>query len=189
MRLHETLRPALFLDRDGVINVDKNYVYRQEDFCFMDGIFELVTTAKQAGYLVVIVTNQSGIGRGYYTESDFHRLMQWVRDQFVEHGGAIDAIYFCPDHPEFGVGVYKRDSDLRKPLPGMFLKAAKEHHIDLAQSILVGDSLSDIQAGLAAGVGQLLFLGSDLRSGRIYGIQHVHDALSYLVSAVIVSPD
>ena len=87
------MRPALFLDRDGVVNVDKGYVHRKEDFIFVNGIFSLVKAAREAGYLAVIVTNQAGIGRGYYSEEQFHNLMDWAREQFRRHGGDLDAIY------------------------------------------------------------------------------------------------
>lgn len=156
-------RLALFLDRDGVINVDHGYVHKPEDVEFVDGIFDLVATAKEAGYLVVVVTNQAGIGRGYYSEDDFHALMDWMKARFVERGGQLDAIYFCPYHPEHGIGKYRRESDCRKPAPGMLLQAAHDLDIDLASSIFVGDKPSDMAAGQAAGVGILLLLGAEER--------------------------
>ena len=146
-------RRALFLDRDGVINVDHGYVHERARFQFMDGIFELVRWAVVRGFLVVVVTNQSGIGRGYYSEQDFLTLMQWMTGEFESRGGRIERVYFCPDHPVHGIGAYKRDSDLRKPQPGMILAAARELAIDLDHSVLVGDNDTDIAAGLAAGVG------------------------------------
>jgi D-glycero-D-manno-heptose 1,7-bisphosphate phosphatase len=149
-------RPALFLDRDGVINHDHDYIYRREDIEFIDGIFDLVRQACLINYRVVIVTNQSGIGRGYYTEADFHKLMAWMMAQFVKHGGWIDRVYFCPDHPTEGIGKYRQNSSWRKPKPGMILAAAKELSINLSQSVLVGDRLRDIAAGQAAGVGYTL---------------------------------
>lgn len=148
-------RPALFLDRDGVINVDHGYVHTPEEFDFVDGIFEVVAAAKQAGYLVVVVTNQAGIGRGYYSEAQFHALTDWMKTKFIEKGGRIDAVYFCPFHPEYGVGAYRRESDCRKPEPGMILTAMRDFNIDLGKSILVGDSLKDIHAANAAGIGQV----------------------------------
>lgn len=168
-------RRALFLDRDGVVNVDHGYVCSSDNFQFIDGIFELVAAAQQAGYLVVIITNQAGIGRGYYTEADFENLMIWVREQFVVRGGLIDAVYFCPDHPEHGLGAYRCDSPFRKPAPGMILQAAKEHGIDLGRSILVGDKLTDIQAGCNAGVGELLFYGTSGDAGPARRIAHLRD--------------
>lgn len=173
------LKRALFLDRDGVINLNHGYVYRKEDFDFIDGIFELVASANRADYLVVIVTNQAGIGRGYYTEEDFHRLMGWVDRQFRAYGGTIDAVYFCPDHPENGIGKYLRESACRKPAPGMLLQAASEHGIDLAASIMVGDKVSDINAGRAAGVGTLLYYGQDGDVDNAFRISSLKDVATY----------
>ncbi len=146
-------RSALFLDRDGVINVDHAYVCKKENFEFVDGIFELCRSAKELGFLICVVTNQAGIGRGFYTEKDFIELTDWMRSVFREEGSEIDKVYFCPSHPEYGVGEYKTDSPFRKPGPGMILQASQELDIDLAKSILVGDKESDILAGVAAGVG------------------------------------
>ena len=146
-------RAALFLDRDGVINIDHAYVSRKEDFEFVDGIFELCRSAKQSEFLICVVTNQAGIGRGYYTEKDFLELTDWMCSVFREKGSEIDKVYFCPTHPEYGIGEYRTDSHFRKPGPGMILQAAQELGIDLPNSILVGDKETDIQAGIAAGVG------------------------------------
>lgn len=176
-------RPALFLDRDGVINKDHGYVFKATDFHFIDGIFELVAAANQAGFLVVVVTNQAGIGRGYYSEVDFHALMAWVATQFGTRGGSIDGVYFCPFHPEHGVGEYRRASDCRKPAPGMLLRARRELGIDFERSILVGDNFSDMAAGWAAGIGTLLHLGGD-ESGSFYvPIPCLAEVLPYLSSA------
>lgn len=154
-------RPALFLDRDGVINIDHAYVSRPEDFEFVDGIFELCRTASRLGYLIFVVTNQAGIGRGYYSEQDFLKLTEWMCGVFNAQGVVIDKVYFCPSHPEHGVGQYKVDSPYRKPGPGMILQAAEEFDVDLARSVVVGDKETDIQAGVAAGVGcNLLYLPS-----------------------------
>jgi D-glycero-D-manno-heptose 1,7-bisphosphate phosphatase len=147
------LRPALFLDRDGVINIDHAYVHKPDNFEFVDGVFELCRQARRLGYLIFVVTNQAGIGRGYYTEQDFHALTGWMCSRFESEGAAIDKVYFCPFHPEHGIGAYKLDSPFRKPGPGMILQAADEFGVDLARSVLVGDNETDIRAGLAAGVG------------------------------------
>lgn len=146
-------RRALFLDRDGVINIDHGYVIRREDFEFIDGVFDLCRAACERNYLVFVVTNQAGIGRGYYTEQQFHDLSRWMCAEFLAQGVAIAGVYFCPFHPEHGIGHYKQHSDFRKPGPGMILQAAREHNLDLAASILVGDKRSDIEAGRAAGIG------------------------------------
>lgn len=159
-----SLRPALFLDRDGVINIDHAYVYRPENFEFIDGIFDLCRMAKKLEYLLIVVTNQAGIGRGYYTEADFMKLTKWMREVFLREGAPIDGIYFCPFHPEHGLGVYKAESLCRKPAPGMILQAAEEHGIDLAKSMLIGDKLSDMQAGVAAGVGCNFFYCHEVTS-------------------------
>jgi D-glycero-D-manno-heptose 1,7-bisphosphate phosphatase len=154
-----TRNRALFLDRDGVINVDKGYVHRREDFEFVDGIFDLCRAFRQRGYLLVVVTNQSGIGRGYYSESDFLALTDWMVSVFREQGISIARTYYCPYHPQHGVGAYRSDSFDRKPNPGMILRARDELQIDLGGSILLGDRKSDILAGVRAGVGTSFWLG------------------------------
>ena len=145
---------AVFLDRDGVINLEKDYVYRISDFVFIDGVFEACIKLIHAGYKIIIITNQAGIGRGYYTEQDYLDLTDWMLEQFRLHGIDITAVYHCPHHPEHGLGDYLRACQCRKPEPGMLLLAADEHELDLASSILVGDKLSDIQAAKTAGVGR-----------------------------------
>jgi len=154
MALKLKRRPALFLDRDGVINVDHAYVHKPDNFEFVDGVFDLCRHAKRLGYLIFVVTNQAGIGRGYYTEQDFHALTGWMCSRFDAEGASIDKVYFCPFHPEHGIGKYKVDSPFRKPGPGMILQAADEFGVDLVRSVLVGDNETDIRAGMAAGVGR-----------------------------------
>ena len=152
---------ALFLDRDGVINEEKNYVYRTEDFVFMDGIFELLRHARSLDYRLVVITNQAGIARGYYSEADFHHLNDWMIAQLERQDVVIDQVYFCPDHPVHGLGKYKKDSGCRKPAPGMILRAVEELAVDVSQSVLVGDKESDIEAGCRAGVGKTILLKSN----------------------------
>jgi D-glycero-D-manno-heptose 1,7-bisphosphate phosphatase len=154
---------ALFLDRDGVINVEKNYVHRIEDFEFVDGIFELCTEAQRLGYKLIVITNQAGIGRGYYSVADFERLTEWMVGQFAAREITIDRVYYCPYHPTEGIGEFRRESFERKPNPGMILRAQEDLCLDLAQSVLVGDRGSDVEAGRAARVGLNLLLTSDLR--------------------------
>jgi len=141
------MNKAVFLDRDGVVNVEKNYVYKIEDFEFMPGIFDLCKKYQQEGYLLFIITNQAGIVRGYYTEEQFLTLTDWMIKQFEERGILITKVYFCPHHPDF-----TGECECRKPNPGMILQAAKEFDIDLSESILVGDKESDIEAGKRAGI-------------------------------------
>jgi D-glycero-D-manno-heptose 1,7-bisphosphate phosphatase len=148
------LHPALFLDRDGVINEDFGFVHRTGEFELVSGVTDLIKAANQSGFRVIVVTNQSGIGRGIFTEEDFHRLTAHMRAVIEEAGGHIDAVYFCPHHPTDAIGAYRQACDCRKPAPGMVLQAAREHDLDLRQSLLVGDSARDIEAGQAAGVGQ-----------------------------------
>lgn len=143
---------ALFLDRDGVINAEKNYVYKIKDFEFIDGVFEVLLHFQTIGYLLIVITNQAGIARGYYNERDFHLLITWMLKQFKMHGIFISKVYYCPYHPKYGVGGYKKDAFCRKPNPGMILEAKKDFKIDLSKSILVGDKESDIDAGINAGI-------------------------------------
>lgn len=153
-----TRRRALFLDKDGVVNVDLGYVCTPERTEFIDGIFELCRVATQYGFVNVVVTNQAGIGRGYYTERDFMAYMDWVRDEFRRRGAQLDAVYYCPHHPVHGRGKYLLDCDCRKPKPGMIVNAARDLDLDVAGSVLLGDSPSDVAAGQAAGVGTLVEL-------------------------------
>lgn len=173
-------RPALFLDRDGVINVDHGYVHTPEEFQFIEGVFDLVAAANRAGYLVVVVTNQAGIGRGYYSEAQFHALSHWMRTRFAEHGGQIDEVYFCPYHPEHGIGAYRQESEFRKPAPGMLRQAKAELDIDMDHSIFIGDKPSDMAAGRAAGVGTLLHFGSEHLEDGAIAISNLADAVRYL---------
>jgi len=152
------MNKAMFLDRDGVINEDLGYVYKHDDFRFIDGIFKFCRTAREMGYLLIVTTNQAGIARGYYTEDDFDRLNEWMLGEFAVQGVQVDKVYYCPYCPDNGIGEYRRESNERKPSPGMLLKARDEFDIDLAQSVLVGDKDSDIEAGRRAGVGKLFVL-------------------------------
>lgn len=177
---------ALFLDRDGVINIDHGHVFQPDRFEFVDGIFDLVKLANRQGYLVFIVTNQAGIGRGYFTEKDFHGLMEWVCREFGARDGHIEKVYFCPDHPEHGIGIHKRDSEFRKPRPGMILAAADEFGVDLTASVSVGDKDSDIEAGMVAGIKcNILYRpGTDGRASdatRIV-VKHLREIHPYLKS-------
>ena len=149
---------ALFLDRDGVINIEKNYVHKVEDFEFVPGIFELCQAALDQSYLIFVVTNQAGIGRGYYTVEQFEHLTCWMLAEFEARDITISKVYHCPYHPDAGIGDYKRDSYDRKPNPGMILSAEKEFSVDLKNSILIGDKLSDIQAANNAGLSTALLL-------------------------------
>lgn len=154
------MKPALFLDRDGVINIDKGYVYKIDDFIFVDGIFELCRHILDMNYDIFIITNQAGIGRGLYLESDYLLLTQWMLGQFRDQKIFIRDVYHCPYHPIYGLGKYKKDFILRKPHHGMIMQAYVKYNIDLPRSILIGDKFSDIQAGHRAGIKRLVFFGS-----------------------------
>jgi D-glycero-D-manno-heptose 1,7-bisphosphate phosphatase len=150
--------PALFLDRDGVINHEIGWLYRIADVRWVDGIFALSRTARRLGYRTVVVTNQSGIARGLYTPEQFAELMTWMQAAFAAEDSALDAVYHCPYHPEHGIGVWRREHPDRKPGPGMLLRAAADLSLDLPRSVMVGDRCSDMQAAAAAGVPERFLL-------------------------------
>lgn len=144
-------RKALFLDRDGVINIDKGYVYKIEDFEFVDGIFELCAYYQQQNFLIFVVTNQSGISRGYYTEEDFNTLTNWMLKEFMKRNITISKVYHCSDHPDI-----TGPSERRKPNPGMLFEAAKEFELDLKESVMIGDKESDMEAAKRARLDRLI---------------------------------
>ncbi len=150
-----------FLDRDGVINIDHAYVHKPEEFEFIEGVLEGCAKLVAKGFKLVIVTNQSGIGRGYYTEEDFQRLTDWMKDVFRDANAPISAVYFCPHHPEKALEAYRCECDCRKPQPGMLLRAQKDLDIDMTQSVMFGDKRGDMQAALAAGVATRILVGKD----------------------------
>ena len=148
------MKKALFLDRDGIINVDHGYVYKIEDFEFTEGIFELVKLFSDAGYLIFIITNQSGIGRGYYKEEDFSILTEWMKRKFYENGIPIEEVYYCPHTPD-------ADCHCRKPKTGMIETALKKYPIDLSASWMVGDKQSDIDLAHNAGIGHAVAVSTE----------------------------
>ncbi len=145
------------MDRDGTINIEKGYVHRFQDWQWIPGAMEAVIALKKAGFLVIVITNQAGIARGYYDENDMNKLHIFVNNELRQHGNdfEIDRFYHCPHHPGFG---NIRNCECRKPLPGMIERARHDFDIDLSHSWLIGDKASDIQAGLAAGVKSILVL-------------------------------
>jgi len=134
---------ALFLDRDGVINEDSGYPYKPEQIIFRDGIFDFCGAALNKGYILVVVTNQGGIAKGYYTEADVVALHTWMGDRFRDQGIAIAGFYYCPFRPDGVIPEYTKESFMRKPKPGMILQAAQDLNIDIAQSLMLGDKPTD----------------------------------------------
>ena len=145
-------KPAVFLDRDGVINKDNGYVSQRDDFEFIEGTIEACIELQKKGYLLVVITNQSGIARGLFTEEQFNTLTEWMDWSMSDRGVDLDGIYYCPHHSEEGQGEFKVDCECRKPKPGMLMNAIEDLNIDIEASILVGDKVSDLQAGIAAGI-------------------------------------
>ena len=155
-------RRAAFIDRDGVINEDREYVYQVADFHFLAGAIEALRQLQAAGYLLVIITNQSGIARGFYTEEQYLKLDAYVRGSLSAAGVTIDAVQYCPHLPDAKMARYRLDCKCRKPRAGMIREAARLLAIDTSRSVLIGDRRADIEAGRAGGVGQCFLV----RSGR-----------------------
>jgi D-glycero-D-manno-heptose 1,7-bisphosphate phosphatase len=164
---------ALFLDRDGIINIDYGHVGSLDDFHFVPGIFDLVSLAKTAGLLVFVVTNQSGIGRGLYSEKDFFDVSDYMIKEFARRGLGIEKIYHCPHHPTEAKGGYLRDCNCRKPNPGMIFHAAKDYDLDLSRSIIIGDKETDVLAGMRAGLKTLVYIGDGVPEACTHSFQSV----------------
>lgn len=174
---------AVFLDRDGIVNIDKRYVHRKEEFEFTDGIFELCKFFQERNFLIFVITNQAGIGRGYYTEDDFSVLTDWMKNRFKENGILITDVYYCPHHPKNGIGKYKIDCECRKPNPGMILEIAEKHSVDLSSSVLIGDKTSDIEAGISAKIKNNFLIKSEYQNE--YDFKTIRNLLNYLEETAI----
>ncbi|MDA9441625.1 D,D-heptose 1,7-bisphosphate phosphatase [Bradyrhizobium sp. CCBAU 51745] len=155
-------RPAVFFDRDGVLNHDAGYLFEASKFEWMDGAREAVRLVNEAGYFAFVVTNQSGVARGFYRERDVEALHRWMADELAAVGARIDAFEYCPDHPEGVIERYRRDSDRRKPGPGMIIDLMKRFPVAADRSILIGDQPRDLDAARAAGIRGLLFREGNL---------------------------
>lgn len=163
------MKKALFLDRDGVINVEKEYLYKIEDFEFIDGIFELCRYYQNLGYMIFIVTNQSGIARGYYSEYDFEHLTEWMLQKFKNKDITIHKVYHCPHLPDINATC-----NCRKPEPGMILEAKKEFSVDLTHSLMIGDKERDIEAALNAGIKETYLFDEDNKIKKSKATKIVH---------------
>lgn len=155
------LRRAAFLDRDGVINLDRGYVYRVEDFTFVPGVLEAAHRLHCAGFVLVVVTNQSGIGRGLYSPADFDALTAWMAQRFAAAGAPLGRVYFCPHHPTQARGSYRIACACRKPAAGMLRDAARDLDLDLPRCVMFGDRESDLLAAQTAGVATRVLLNTD----------------------------
>lgn len=166
------MKKALFLDRDGVINVDSGYVYKKEDFIFIDGVFKTLKNYQDLGYLLIIITNQSGINRGYYTEDEYQALCRYIDEEFKKENIHISEIFHCPHTPDEGC-------ECRKPKPKMIFQAKEKFDIDLENSIMIGDKLSDMQAGFNAKIKNLFLIGEE--KGNFYkNVKNICDTLKFL---------
>ncbi|TRX55629.1 D-glycero-alpha-D-manno-heptose-1,7-bisphosphate 7-phosphatase [Thalassomonas sp. M1454] len=152
------MNKALFLSRDGVINIDRGYVYKSQEFEFVDGIFDVCRFAQELGYQLIVTTNQHGIARGVFTEKELSTLFTWMKDEFLKEKIIITDVFYCPHHPTKGKEQYKVECDCRKPEPGMILKAAIKHKLDLKQSIYLGNKAADIKAAQNAGIHNRILL-------------------------------
>lgn len=160
-------RKALFLDRDGVVNIDHGHVHSPAQTNWVDGIFELVQAATASGFICIVVTNQAGIARGLYTESEFNQYTRWQHGEFAARGSPLLATFHCPHHPEFDSFGNGRPCQCRKPAPGMILDALRMFDVDPAASLLLGDKTSDIEAAHSAGIGRAYRVARG--SGRLPG--------------------
>ncbi|MGL5123058.1 MAG: D-glycero-beta-D-manno-heptose 1,7-bisphosphate 7-phosphatase [Fusobacteriaceae bacterium] len=167
------MKKAIFLDRDGTINVEKNYLYKIEEFEFEKGSLEAIKIFTELGYEIIIVTNQSGIAREYFSENDFKKLNDYMVKKIKEYGGKVTNTYYCPHHEEKGIGIYKKKCSCRKPESGMLLKAIEEYKINKELSYMVGDKMTDIKAGLDIGIASIL-----VKTG--YGENKIEDKNKHL---------
>ncbi|MFZ7175265.1 D-glycero-beta-D-manno-heptose 1,7-bisphosphate 7-phosphatase [[Pasteurella] aerogenes] len=179
------MNKAIFLDRDGTLNIDYGYVHEIDQFHFIEGSIEALQQLKQMGYLLVLVTNQSGIARGYFSEQQFLQLTEWMDWSLADRGVDLDGIYYCPHHPD-GIGEFKQDCDCRKPKAGMLNQAIKELKIDPARSIMIGDKMEDMIAGKSAGIktNVLVRSGKPISEDGEKLADHVIDSITDVVALI-----
>ncbi|MBO5588353.1 MAG: D-glycero-beta-D-manno-heptose 1,7-bisphosphate 7-phosphatase [Anaerovibrio sp.] len=156
------MNKAVFFDRDGTLNEEVHYLHKIEDFKWIEGAIDAIKYCNDNGFLAIVITNQSGVARGYYPESDIMKLYDWMNTDLAKHGAHLDGIYYCPHHPTGKVKEYAIECDCRKPKPGMLFNAKKDHNIDLKSSYLIGDSARDVECAEAAGVKGIMYKGGNL---------------------------
>jgi len=165
------MNKAVFIDRDGVINEDRGHVHKIDDFVLIPGVIEGLARLQEAKYKLIVITNQAGIAHGYYDQNAMERLHDYLIEILALHNVVLDGIYFCPHHPNGIVSSLAVGCNCRKPAPGMVIKAANEHMINLSSSVLIGDKLTDIEAGKRAGVGLNILVKSDIKVDETLGIE------------------
>ena len=165
------MNKAVFFDRDGTLNDEVHYLHKIEDFKWIEGAIDAIKFCNDNGYLAIVITNQSGVARGYYPESDIMKLYDWMNDDLAKYGAHLDGIYYCSHHPTGKVREYAIDCDCRKPKPGMLFKAQKDHNIDLKSSYLIGDGVRDVECAEAAGVKGICYLGGNLYQALVEGMK------------------
>lgn len=163
---------AVFFDRDGTLNVDVHYLYRKEDFLWIEGAVEAVRYCNRQGYKVIVITNQSGVARGYYTEADVRSLHVWMNEELRQQGAHIDAFYYCPHHPQGTVAVYTKNCDCRKPGTKLIDDACRDFGIDRSLSFMVGDKTIDVECADRAGVRGIQFTGGNLFHAIVGHLRH-----------------
>ena len=188
MAKHPPKQPAAFLDRDGTLNVDVGYPDSLEKIVLIPGAVEAVQLLNRAGYAVVVVSNQSGVARGYFDEARVQAINRGVAEMFAQAGARIDGFYYCPHLPEASVARYRRACGCRKPEPGMLQKAVREMHLDLARSLIIGDKYSDIAAGKALGLQAVLVrTGEGPRQHARYGADDAIPQPDYIADDVLAA--
>jgi len=152
----QSMNKALFLDRDGTINVDKHYLINPDDFVFEKNVAEVLKLAQQKGYLLIVLTNQSGIARGYFGEQELHKLHTHIQGEAAKNGFVFSDFFYCPHYKNGSVKEYAIECDCRKPKPGLINQALQKYNIDLSQSLMIGDKDADILLGKSVGVKTVL---------------------------------
>lgn len=176
------MNKAIFLDRDGTINVEKNYLYRVQDFEFLPNVLESLRTVQDAGYRLIIITNQSGIARGYYTEEDYKALTKWMIEYLGDAGINIDAVYYCPHHPNAVIPEYRLDCCCRKPKLGLFYKAIADFGLDINRCFTIGDKIRDCSICESTGCHGFLISTNEnddtinrVKNGKVKNVQYAKD--------------